>query len=265
MTLVRRLAQRWLVLVVCVAIWEVVARAAGNPFFPPPHAILASAARLWFSGPADGLFLTDEVHLHLLTSLRRVLGGWFIAAVAGIGLGTALGRSPTSMDYVGPVLSFTRAIPPPALIPVFLVIFHIGLGMQLATIVFGAFWPILLNTVDGVRSVDPTQWDATRSFRTPRRHRILFVVLPSAAPKIFAGLRLGLSFALILMVVSELVGAVNGIGYQLVAAQRQFDLPPMWAYIVLIGVLGYALNAALLAVENAALGWQPARHTRVLT
>jgi len=264
MTLVGRFAQRWLVPVVCVAVWQVVAGATRNPFFPPPSAILASAARLWFSGPADRLFLADEVQRHLLPSLGRVLGGWLIAAVAGIALGLALGRFPTGMDYVRPVLALARGIPPPALIPVFLVIFHIGIGMQLATIVFGAFWPILLNTVDGVRSVDATQWDTATSFRTPRRHLITFVILPSAAPKIFGGLRLGLSFALILMVVSELVGAVNGIGYQLLLAQRQFELATMWAHIVLIGVLGYALNSLLLAVENAALGWHPGRHTRVL-
>jgi ABC-type nitrate/sulfonate/bicarbonate transport system permease component len=265
MTMVGRLARRWLVLIVCVTAWELVTVLARDPFFPPPHAVLASAIRLWLSGPADRVFLTDDVFRNVLPSLGRVLGGWLVATVAGIALGTVLGLSPTSLDYVGPLLAFVRAVPPPALIPVFLVLFHIGLGMQLATIVFGACWPILLNTVDGVRSVDPTQWYAARSFRTPPRHRILLVVLPAAGPKIFAGLRLGLSIALILMVVSELVGAVNGIGYQLLLAQREFDLPTMWAHIALIGVLGYALNAALVLVEKRALGWQPALHTRILT
>jgi ABC-type nitrate/sulfonate/bicarbonate transport system permease component len=180
----------------------------------------------------------------------------------GIALGTALGRSRTGMEYLGPVFAFARAVPPPALIPVFLVLFHLGLRMQLAIIVAGAVWPVLLNTVDGVRSVDATQWDTARSLRTPAHYRVAFVVLPAALPKVFAGLRLSLSIALILMVLSEMVGAVNGIGYQLLFAQRQFDLPAMWAGIGLLGALGYGLNAGLLAVERRALRWQPGRAAR---
>jgi ABC-type nitrate/sulfonate/bicarbonate transport system permease component len=253
---------RWLVFLGAVVVWELAAQLADNVFLPPPTEIIAQGAELWLSGPAAQLFLTEAVFEDILPSLARVLGGWLIASAIGIVIGTALGRSSTGMDYVGPLFAFIRAIPPPTLIPVFLVLFGIDNAMKLATIIFGAVWPVLLNTVDGVRSVDPVQADTARSFRTPRHRWIMLVVLPAALPKIFAGLRLSLSIALILMVVSELVGRTSGIGYQLLFAQRQFDFTIMWAWIALLGVLGYGLNNLLLAVEHRVLGWQPSRHVQ---
>ncbi|MBB4964415.1 ABC transporter permease [Saccharothrix violaceirubra] len=254
-----RFLQRWLVFVGLVAAWELATWIADDPFFPRPSVIVESAHLLWLSGPAGHLFLTDAVFEHVGPSLARLLGGWAIAGVVGVSLGVLLGRSPTALQFVGPVLTFLRSIPPPALVPVFLLVFNIGTQMQLATIVFGVLWPILLNSVDGARSVDETKSDTSAVFRIPRFQWITGVVLPAAAPKIFAGLRVSLSLSLVLMVVSELVGTDNGIGSQLLVAQREFDYPDMWAGIVLLGVLGYALNTVLLAFERRALSWQPKR------
>jgi ABC-type nitrate/sulfonate/bicarbonate transport system permease component len=252
--------RNWMLFLGLVALWEVATRAARDVFFPPPSQIVATAAQLWFTGPASHLFLTDAVFEHIVPSLTRVIGGWLISVAVGIALGTALGRSRTGMDYVGPIFAFFRAIPPPTLVPVFLVLFHIGPGMQLATIIFGSLWPVLLNTVDGVRSVDMVKHETARSFRTPTTYWIAMVVLPAALPKIFAGLRLSLSVSLILMVISELVGSLNGIGYALLYAQRSYDFPTMWAWIMLLGVLGYGFNALLLIVERRVLAWQPTRN-----
>jgi ABC-type nitrate/sulfonate/bicarbonate transport system permease component len=252
--------RKWLLFVVLVVLWEVVTQLTRSVFFPPPTKIAVAAAKLWFSGPASHLFFGDAVFDHVLPSLARVLGGWLISALLGVALGTALGRSRTGMDYVGPLFAFFRAIPPPALVPVFIVLFHIGPGMQVATIVFGSLWPVLLNTVDGVRSVDKVKAETARAFHTPRRYWIGLVVLPAALPKIFAGLRLSLSISLILMAISELVGSVNGIGYALLASQQAYDFDQMWAWIALLGILGYGFNAALLAVERRVLSWQPGRN-----
>ncbi|SFP48358.1 ABC-type nitrate/sulfonate/bicarbonate transport system, permease component [Amycolatopsis arida] len=259
MNVLSAFARRWSLFLGAVLLWEIATRVAGDVYFPPPTGILGAAAEMWFTGPAAQLFLTDVVYEHIVPSVGRALGGWTIAVLLGVGLGTVLGRSRTGMDYVGPLFAFSRAIPPPTLVPVFLVLFGIGTGMQLTTIVFGALWPILLNTVDGVRSVDRVKQDTARSFGTPRHYWVLGVVLPAASPKIFAGLRLSLSIALILMVVSEMVGAENGIGKELIFAQQRFDFPAMWAWIVLLGVLGYGLNALLLTVERRVLGWQQSR------
>lgn len=257
MRMLRRALRRWSVLLGAVVVWELAARLAADTYFPPPTVILAAVARTLFSGPPTQAFLTDTVFRDVLPSVGTVLGGWSISVVLGVGLGIALGRSRTGMDYVGPLFAFARAIPPPTLVPVFIVLFGIGTRMQLATIVFASVWPILLNAVDGARSVDRVQTETARSLRIPAHHWIGMVVLPAALPKIFAGMRLSLSVAVILMVVSELVGVSNGIGYQLLLSQRQFDFPIMWTWIVLLGLLGYGLNALLLAVERRMLGWLP--------
>ncbi|WP_037361493.1 ABC transporter permease [Amycolatopsis orientalis] len=253
-------ARKWLLFAILVVLWEIATQLSESVFFPPPSKIAAAAAKLWFSGPASHLFLGDAVFDHILPSLGRLLGGWLLAVVLGVALGTALGRSRTGMDYVGPLFAFFRAIPPPALVPVFIILFGIGPGMQTATIIFSSLWPVLMNTVDGVRSVDQVKVETARAFRTPKRYWIGLVVLPSALPKIFAGLRVSLSIALILMAISELVGALNGIGYALLAAQRSYDFDQMWAWIVLLGILGYGFNAALLGIERRVLGWQPGRN-----
>ncbi|TDD49446.1 ABC transporter permease [Saccharopolyspora elongata] len=260
----RGFLQRWVVFIGAIVAWELLTRAAQSPFFPPPTTIVGTAAEKWFSGPASSLFLTDEAFSDLLASLGRIAAGWLIAVVLGVALGTLLGRSRTALDYFGPLMAFMRAIPPPVLVPVFLVLLGIGTQMQITVIVFGVMWPILLNTVDGVRSVDQVKVDTARSFRIPRAHWIFGVVLPAATPKIFAGLRVSLSLALVLMVVSELVGSTNGIGYRLMFDQRQFDFPAMWAGIVLLGILGYLLNTLLLVVERRALSWQPSQAHQVV-
>ncbi|MBW4721152.1 ABC transporter permease [Saccharothrix obliqua] len=254
-----RFAQRWLVFAGLVVAWELGTWFADDPFFPRPTVIADAARGLWLSGPVDQLYLSDAVFQHVLPSIGRLLGGWAIAAVIGVAIGVALGRSATAMQYAGPVLTFLRSVPPPALVPVFLLVFNVGTQMQLATIVFGVLWPILLNSVDGARSVDTTKYETSAVFRIPKAQWVLGVVLPAAAPKIFAGLRVSLSLSLVLMVVSELVGTDNGIGSQLLVAQREFDFPDMWAGIVLLGILGYALNTVLLAFERRALSWQPKR------
>ncbi|WP_190819048.1 ABC transporter permease [Saccharopolyspora pogona] len=260
----RGFLQRWVVFIIAIVVWELLTRVAQSAFFPPPTQIVGTAMEKWFSGPASSLFLTDEAFSDMLASLGRIAVGWLIAVVLGVALGTLLGRSRTALDYFGPLMAFMRAIPPPVLVPVFLVLLGIGAQMQITVIVFGVIWPILLNTVDGVRSVDQVKVDTIRSFRIPRSHWVFGVVLPAATPKIFAGLRVSLSLALVLMVVSELVGSTNGIGYRLVFDQRQFDFPAMWAGIVLLGILGYVLNTLLLVVERRALSWQPSQAHQVV-
>ncbi|MER7114300.1 ABC transporter permease [Saccharomonospora azurea] len=252
---------KWSLVLALVVAWELGAMAGESPFFPRLSEILSTAVEVYFSGPASQLFLADTVFDDVLPSLGRVFGSWAVAVALGVALGTALGRSQRALDYTGPLLSFMRAVPPPALIPVFLVLFGIDNTMKVVTIVFGSIWPVILNTVDGVRSVNPLQQETARSFRTPRRYWVTMVVLPAAMPKIFAGMRLSLSLALILMVISEMVGVTNGIGFQLIFAQQSFEFHVMWVWIVLLGVLGYGLNALLLAVERRVLSWQPTRGT----
>jgi ABC-type nitrate/sulfonate/bicarbonate transport system permease component len=244
----------WLVAIV-VVLWELVTRALKETYFPPPTTIVKALHELWFSGPASHLFLSDKALDDFSTSLTHLFVGWAAAGAAGIAIGAAIGRSRVLNDLFSPVLEFLRAVPPPTLLPFFIVVFQLGATMQIVTIAFGVVWPVLLNTADGVRTVEPLQLDTARVFGIGPLRRLLTIVLPAAAPKIFAGLRVALSFALILMVLSELFGSTAGIGSELIGAQRSFELPRMWAGIVMLGILGFLFNAAFLLLERRLLAW----------
>lgn len=264
MNLLRAMLVRWAGFAVAVLLWEAGTRRAENGFFPPPSDIVTRMYELWFAGPATRLFLTDDAVENILPSLGRMLLGFTVGAGVAVALGLALGRSARLHDYLDPALQFARALPPPTLVPVFIVLFGIGTRMQLAAIVFSVVWPVLLNTADGARSIDPLQLDTARVFRLSPPQRLVRIIVPSALPKIFAGLRLALSLALILMVLSELMpGASNGIGYQLNFAATSFDVPAIWSTIVLLGLLGYLLNVIFLGLEHRVLAWH--RGARQLT
>jgi ABC-type nitrate/sulfonate/bicarbonate transport system permease component len=246
---------RWVVLIAGIAGWQAWTSWRRDPFFPAPSAIIAQMHQMWFSGPAAHLFLTANAAGNILPSLGRIIAGMGISIALGVPAGIAAGRSRIMAGYLDPLLQFARAIPPVTLAPVFIVIFKIGTQMEIATIVFGTIWPILLNTMAGARSVDPIQVETARAFHLPWHERLAWLILPASLPKIFAGLRLSMSLALILMVFSELVGSTDGIGYEMNNAANAFDLTTLWAGIVLLGILGYLLNTVLIVVENRVLGW----------
>ncbi|SEN85046.1 ABC transporter permease [Nonomuraea pusilla] len=247
------LLRLWLVPVV-LAVWEVATRAMEHPFFPPPSQIVVRMRDLWFSGSPSTLWMNDTALGNIPNSLGRLLAGWAVSGVVGVVVGIWLGRSPMFFRFVDPLIQFGRALPPPALLPLFMALFSIGTRMQVATITFGIIWPVLFNAAEGARGVDPLHLETARVFRFSRARRFFTVILPSATPKIFAGLRLSLSLALILMVISELF-STDGIGSMLRDAQRSFDLRGVWGAVILLGTLGYLLNQVFLVVERKALTW----------
>jgi ABC-type nitrate/sulfonate/bicarbonate transport system permease component len=255
------LAARLVVLAAAVAAWQLGTAAASNSFFLPPSQIVPDMYHQWFSGPASHLWLTPDATANLLPSLGRMLAGWAIAAGAGIAVGVAIGRLPLLADLTEPVVHFARAVPPPALVPVFLLMFNIGTGMELAAIILGVIWPVLLNSIDGARHVHPGHLETARAFRVPPLTRLGRIILPSAAPKIAAGLRLSLALALVMMIISEFVGSTNGIGREMLEDQSLFNVLGLWDVIVLLGLLGMVLNAAFGLVERRVLAWQPATRT----
>ncbi|MDF5752693.1 ABC transporter permease [Spongiactinospora sp. TRM90649] len=238
-----------------VGIWEAVTRQVREEYFPPPSEIVAAGYELWFSGPPGRLFLTEAALADFGPSLFNLFAGWLLTSLAGVALGVALGLSRTLADLAEPLVHFGRAVPPPTLLSVFLAVFALGTSMQVATIVFGVIWPVLLNTAAGVRAVDRLHLDTAEVFGVRGPRRLFSVILPAAAPKIVAGLRIGIGLALILMVLSELSGGTAGIGAHLMDSQRDFELADMWAGIVFLGVLGYLLNAAFALVERRWLRW----------
>jgi ABC-type nitrate/sulfonate/bicarbonate transport system permease component len=232
-----------------IGAWQALTVLVDDPVSWPTFT--AVAERLW----SGWLTSPPAWTASLGPSLGRLLAGWLAAVALGVSVGVLIGLSVRARDYVNPIIHFLRAIPPPALLPLFLVLLGIGDAMKVAMIAFGVVWPILLNTADGVGSIEPLQRDTGRAFRIGFGDRLLRIVLPAAAPKIFAGLRVSLSIAVILMVISELYATVDGVGFQLVQAQRSFRTLDVWAIIVLLGIIGYTLNAILAAIEARVLSW----------
>jgi len=243
------------VLVGASVLWQVLAIVIDSPFFPPLLDVLNRARENWLSGPAFTLFLTQAVVDDVLPSLVRAVGGWALASLVGVVLGVLIGMLRGLDLYLMPVLEFMRAIPPPVLIPLFLILFGATETMRISFVAFAVMWPVLLNTITGVQAVEPTQLQAGIVFRLNARQRLMKIVVPSATPYIFTGLRIGLSLGLILMVISEMVAGINGIGYGILVAQRSFDVLNVWAGIILLGVIGYALSVGLQFGESKLLRW----------
>ena len=215
-------------------------------YFPPLKDVLTTFKDTW---------LFDRFGSDVVPSLIRLIAGYLIAVAVGVGGGIPLGLSPVLRRVSAPIVEFLRAIPAPALLPFALLVLGVGNDSKIFVIAFVCLWPILLNAVDGVSGVDPTLVDTGRVYRIPARDRLRHVVLPAAAPQIFAGMRTSLSLALILMVISEMVASSNGIGYFVLQSQRSFAIPEMWSGIILLGLLGYAFNAVFLMLERRALAW----------
>jgi ABC-type nitrate/sulfonate/bicarbonate transport system permease component len=246
---------RWVVLAVGVLAWQEWADGRRSVFFPPPSQILAQMYHLWFSGPASHLALTSSALGNIIPSLGRIAAGLGIAIAVAVPVGIAIGRSAAVSGYLDPLLQFGRSLPAVALVTVFIVLFKLGDEMEIAFIAFGTVWPILVNTIDGARTVDPLQVETARVFRLTAGQRLTRLIIPSTLPKFFAGLRISVSLSLVLMVTAELTGSTDGIGYLMDYASNNYDMAELWGGIVLLGILGYVLNAVVLGVEHHVLRW----------
>lgn len=246
MTLLRRLVWAFALPALILLIWGAASAGSTSFYFPPLSKILVTFGHVWISSR----LVTD-----VLPSLMRLLAGYFIAAVLAIALGLPIGLMPGLRAYLEPVLEFLRAIPPPVLVPILMLFAGIGTTMKIIVIVSGCVWPILLNTIEGVRGLDAELDNITRSYRFSRRARLLHFVLPGASPQIFAGLRQSLSIGIILMVISEMFAASNGIGFTIVQFQRSFAIPEMWSGIILLSLIGFGLAMLLGLIEQRLLRW----------
>lgn len=249
----RRLGRRVLLVVAEAAlpltlavVWYVASEHSTNFYFPPMSRILHAFADTWF-GPR---FVGDVV-----PSLARAGAGFGLAVVIGIGAGLLLGGSRLARDLFEPLVEFCRAVPPPLMVPVVILALGIDESMRITVIAAGAVWPVLLNTIEGVRGLDAVLADTANSYQITGWRRLWRVTLPAASPQIMAGVRTCLALSLILMVIAEFRGGQNGVGYFVQQSQRGFDLPGMWAGILLLGLLGYLTHLLFSLVERRILGW----------
>jgi ABC-type nitrate/sulfonate/bicarbonate transport system permease component len=232
--------------VAIVAAWWFASAESVSPFYPPLQTILEAFGENW---------VFDRVASDVLPSLGRMFAGFAIAVVIGVGLGALLGRLPLLAHALNPILQFGRALPATALVPVSIVLMGIGDTPKIVLIAFVTLFPILLNTIDGVRNIDPVLMDVCRTYRLNRVQRVLHVQLPAAAPQVLAGMRIALSVAFVMMVVTELVAATSGIGFVTLQAQQSFQVPLMWSGMLLLGILGVFVNGLFVLLERRLLRW----------
>ncbi|GAA4569062.1 ABC transporter permease [Planotetraspora kaengkrachanensis] len=242
----RKVAAALALPVVLFAVWWLATGSSENFYFPSLRVILSSFGEVWTG---------DRLVTDVLPSVLRLLCGYLAAVVIAVTAGVVIGSSPRIRAFAEPALEFLRAIPPPVLVPIIMLFAGIGDVMKIVVIVFGCVWPILLNTVEGVRAVDGVLLDTARSYGIGGVARLRHLVLRSASPQIFAGMRQALSLGIILMVISEMFAASNGLGFAIVQFQRSFAIPSMWSGILLLGILGFLLSLVFRLVESRALSW----------
>lgn len=229
-----------------LALWELVATDSDSIFLVPFSTAVSGLVDL-VTGPA----LRADI---LPSALRAAIGfglGGLLGTVAGLALGYFRGSEP----WVRPQLEFLRATPIPAVLPVALLVLGPTDTTRVLIITLGAIWPVLLNTADGVRAVDPRYVDAARTAGLSRSQVVRKIVLPAALPDVFTGLRIGLGLALIMMVISEMIAASSGLGHLVLQAQRSFAMDRMYSGVLALGVLGGLFTVVFAAVERRVLAW----------
>jgi ABC-type nitrate/sulfonate/bicarbonate transport system permease component len=219
---------------------------AGSYLVVPLPTMLSAFRKAWLF--AD--FSSD-----VLPSLERITIGYWIAVVIGVAGGLILNRFRLVHLALDPAIHFMRSLPGPALLPVAIALLGLGSSMRISLIAFLCVWPILLNTLDGAAEVDATVIATAKVFGITGPRFLLQVMLPAISPRIAAGMRTSLSLAVLVLILTEEVGGGNGIGYFVITAEQGFEIPQVWAGILLLGLLGVVLNAGFGVIERMVLRW----------
>jgi ABC-type nitrate/sulfonate/bicarbonate transport system permease component len=228
-------------------LWEWSARSWVTSANWPPVSEIVRALGRGLSGA--------ELPLAFGSSLYRMAVGFCIGTVVAVTLGLAMAGSRLVRAALEPLLELLRPIPIPAIVPPLILLLGIDDAMKIFVVSFAVFFPVLLNTIAGVRSVERVQLDLARTFQAGRLGTVRSVVLPASLPYVLAGMRVSLALALIVTVVSEMIAGSEGIGYYLVTMQYAMRAGDMYASIFLLAATGYLLNRGLLAVEHRVLHW----------
>jgi len=189
------------------------------------------------------------------TTLSTFCIGMVLAIVCGVALGVLMGRVKAAENLLGMWVNVFASAPLSALVPVLMLLMGITDTMKVVVIISGCVWPVLLNTIEGVRAVDPVLSDSTHTYGINGWARIRYLVLPSASPQIMAGVRQSMSLGLILMVISEMFASSSGLGFAIVQFQRSFSIPEMWSGIVVLGLLGVGMSFIFQWAERNILRW----------
>lgn len=249
---VRALAPGLTFIAAWIALLEVAARSGwtNRAFSPVPSEV---GGRLWsvLASPA----LPDAIG----ATVGLLAAGYLLACVIGVLCGLIMGYSRGVHALLEPTLELLRPIPKPALLPPLILLLGLGAPMKIAIVFLGALFPVLINTIQGVRTVDPVLVDVARTFRCGALRTIFTVMLPASLPMVLAGMRVSLGLGLILVVLAEMLAGSHGLGAQLVDAQRAFRVHDMYAWTVVLALVGLALALGFDALERRLIFWSSRR------
>jgi sulfonate transport system permease protein len=249
--LVGNLTTRFGVLVAFALLWEYGGRLGflNSAVIPPLSDVIWALRDGLVSGP-----LKEDLGI----SLTRAGIAFGAAAVVGIPLGLVMGQLPTVEKLIDPLLQLFRQTSALALYPVFILLLGLGETSKVFVIFWASLFPILLATIGGVQEVDGKLIEMARVYGARRLTIFRRVVLPGAVPQVFVGLRLSATTALLMLIAAEMIGANHGVGFQVMNAQYNFQIPLMFASIVLLALLGLAANYAILGLQRRLCRWNAA-------
>jgi NitT/TauT family transport system permease protein len=234
---------------------EILARLGLLSGYVSPPSTIAVAL---FEGLRNG-DITSQVGITLLTFAE----GLALATVLATVIGVLMGAVPVVYDALRVVVEFLRPVPSVAMIPLAILFLGLGGPMRVAVITYAAFWPLLISTFYGVRAVDPVSLDTARNFGVSAFAMLYRVTLPSSLASISTGLRVSASIALVVTVTTELIAGNSGIGFYVSQMEQANRLPPMYAGILLTGILGYLVNALFFTLERKVVFWAPSSREAV--
>ena len=239
-----------------VLIWDRAVAISGTRLIPTPYQVAVMMYDFTFGGIYDDAF-SGTILTHVWKSMQRVYGGFFLAAVIGIPLGMMLGRIKVLRQLLDPTISVLRPIPVTAWLPLAMIIFGLGPRSAFFLVFLGAFYPILLNTMFGVRSIDPKLFEAASMLGCSGAGLFRQIVLPASLPSIFNGLRIAHGFAWILIVVGEMTGVPTGLGSVVMDGRTLSRTDLVITGMIVIGACGFVTDRLIVAISNRLLSWSP--------
>lgn len=236
--------------------WDLAVRASGTMLVPSPKEV---GMMLWdfaFGGVYDDAF-SETLFTHWWQSMTRVYGAFGLAALVGIPLGLVIGKNAAIRRFVDPTLQMLRPVPVTAWLPLSMIFFGVGPNAAIFLVFLGAFFPIVINTTFGVKSVEPRLFEAAAMLGCKGTSMFRQVVLPAAMPSIFNGLRLGHGIAWFLIVVGEMTGVPEGLGAAIMDGRMLSRTDVVIAGMVVIGFTGFVTDRILVIINNHLLKWSP--------
>jgi NitT/TauT family transport system permease protein len=239
-----------------LAIWHFATAGRPASLIPPPHDVWLELEDLAFGGINDDAY-SRTLHIHLLASMSRVYGGFAMALAIALPLGMLIGRVTLVRQLVDPTIQILRPIPVTAWLPLAMIIFGLGPRSAVFLVFLGAFYPILVNTIFGVRSVEPRLFEAASMLGCTGSAQFFRVVLPAALPSIFTGMRLGLGFAWVVIVVGEMTGVQTGLGAIIMEARQLSRTEIVISGMIVIGIFGFLSDQLVMLIGRRMLAWSP--------